>query len=183
MDPPAVQAGDRVLVTGPGAMGQLAAQVAQAQGGQVTLTGLPKDVERLAVAASLGITVTTELVEEGSFDVVLECSGSAPGATTAFHAARRGAKYVQIGIFGKDVTIPFDMVLLKELTVSSGFASTPNSWRHAMRLIDLELVALAPLITSVLPLSKFTEALLAAEDGAGLKTVVVPDRMKTGAVS
>lgn len=177
MDPPVVNAGDRVLVTGPGAMGQLAAQVAKAHGGQVTLTGLPKDAERLAVAAEMGIVVTTEPVDEGAFDVVLECSGSAPGAAAAFRAARRGARYVQIGIFGKDVTIPFDTILYKELTATSGFASTATSWHNAMRLIEQKLVTLGPLVTKIVPLSQFSEALHAAEIGEGLKTVVVPDRV------
>ncbi|MET9019202.1 alcohol dehydrogenase catalytic domain-containing protein [Actinopolymorpha sp. NPDC004070] len=174
MEPPVVSAGDKVFVTGPGAMGQLAAQVAKAQGGAVTLAGLPKDAERLAVAESLGINTTVGTAEESSFDVVLECSGSAPGAAAAFRAARRGAKYVQIGIFGRDVTLPFDQVLYKELTISSGFASTPPSWNHAITLIERRLVTLAPLVTRQVALADFREALVAAEEGVGLKTVVVP---------
>ena len=42
LDPPVVNPGDRVLVTGPGAMGQIAAQVARAQGGSVTVAGLER---------------------------------------------------------------------------------------------------------------------------------------------
>jgi len=174
MDPPVVNAGDRVFVTGPGAMGQLAAQVAKAHGGLVTLAGLPKDADRLAIAASLGIEVTTGTVDAGAFDVVLECSGSAPGAAAAFRAARRGACYVQVGIFGKEVTVPFDDILYKELTVTSGFASTPTSWRHAMALIEQKLVTLAPLVTKRVPLAQFSEALHAVEAGEGLKSVVIP---------
>lgn len=174
LDPPVVQPGDLVLVTGPGAMGQLAAQVAKASGGVVTLAGLPADAERLAVAAELGIGTTTETPVEDSFDVVIECSGSAPGAANALRAARRGARYVQVGIFGRDVTLPFDIVLYKELTVTSGFASTPTSWRAAMRLIEAGDVVLTPLITKQVPLSGFFDALDAAAHGEGLKTVVMP---------
>src|SRR5690606_29242795 len=125
LDPPVVQPGDRVLVTGPGAMGQLAAQVARACGGVVTLAGLASDEARLAVAAGLGIGIGTTIQQpaEEAFDVVIECSGSAPGAANALRAARRGGRYVQVGIFGRDVTVPFDAVLYKELTVTSGFAS------------------------------------------------------------
>jgi L-iditol 2-dehydrogenase len=175
MDPVVIGAGDRVYVTGPGAMGQLAAQVAQAHGGLVTLAGLPQDAARLEVAASLGIHVTTEPVDESSFDVVLECSGSAAGASAALRAARRGGRYVQIGIFGRDIAIPFDLVLYKELAVTSGFASTPASWRRAMSLIENRLVTLAPLVTKRVALSRFSEAFEAAASGEGLKTVVIPD--------
>ena len=174
MDPPILNAGDQVLVSGPGAMGQLAAQVAQAHGADVLLAGLPKDAERLAVAASLGIATTTEPVGADPFDVVLECSGSPVAAAAAFRAARRGGRYVQIGIFGKEITLPFDQVLYKELTVSSGFASTPTSWRHAMRLIEQRRVNLGPLVAQRIPLQDFATALRAAQAGDGLKTVVVP---------
>ncbi|MFC4223304.1 zinc-dependent alcohol dehydrogenase [Lysinibacter cavernae] len=174
LNPAAVQAGDRVLVTGPGAMGQVAAQVARALGGQVTLAGLPKDAERLAVAEGLGMLTTTERPDDSAFDVVIECSGSAPGAANALRAARRGGRYVQVGIFGNEVTLPFDLVLYKELTVSSGFASTAESWRAAMALLQQGLVNLEPLVTAQIPLAEFSEAFAMAMRGDGLKTVVVP---------
>lgn len=174
LDPPIVNAGDRVLVTGPGAMGQLAAQVAKAQGGTVVLAGLEKDAERLAVAASLGIGTTTSTPEADSYDVVIECSGSAPGAATALRAARRGASYVQVGIFGRDVAVPLDLVLYKELSVTSGFASTPASWRRAMALIEQRLVTLGPLVTRAVPIDEFRAAFDAAAAGEGIKTVVIP---------
>lgn len=174
LDPPLISAGDRVLVTGPGAMGQIAAQVARAQGGQVVLAGLEKDADRLAVASTLGIRTTAEAPEPESFDVVIECSGSGPGAAAALRAATRGGRYVQVGIFGKDVTLPFDLVLYKELRVSSGFASTAVSWRRAIDLIEQGLVTLGPLVTRRVPIANFSEAFDAAESGEGIKTVIIP---------
>jgi L-iditol 2-dehydrogenase len=174
LDPPLINAGDRVLVTGPGAMGQLAAQVARAQGGAVTLAGLEKDAERLAVADSLGFATTTGAPEGNAFDVVIECSGSAAGAAMALRAARRGGRYVQVGIFGKDVTLPLDQVLYKELVLTSGFASTPTSWRRAMALVREKLVNLAPLVTRRVPIDAWEEAFAAAAAGEGIKTVIHP---------
>ena len=58
-DPPLVAAGDRVLVTGPGPIGLLAAQVARAHGGMVTVVGLASDVTRLEAAAELGFATGT----------------------------------------------------------------------------------------------------------------------------
>ncbi|MCU1410812.1 MAG: Zn-dependent alcohol dehydrogenase [Rhodoglobus sp.] len=174
LDPAIVNPGDRVLVTGPGAMGQLAAQVALAQGGLVTLAGLEKDAARLAVAASLGIGTTTAVPDEDSYDVVIECSGSAPGAAAALRSAKRGGRYVQVGIFGRDVSLPFDLVLYKELVVSSGFASTATSWRRAIALIEQGLVTLGPLVTRTVPIEEFSSAFEAAAAGEGIKTVIVP---------
>ena len=174
LDPPIVNAGDKVLVIGPGAMGQLAAQVAKAQGADVTLVGLDKDAARMAIANALGIRTTTAEIAADAFDVVIECSGSAPGAAIAFRAARRGAHYVQVGIFGKDVSVPLDVVLYKELAITSGFASTPTSWRRAIALMEQGLVTLGPLITKMVPISSFHDAFAAAAIGEGLKTVIVP---------
>src|SRR5690606_35616733 len=97
-----------------------------------------------------------------------------PGAANALRAARRGGRYVQVGIFGRDVTVPFDAVLYKELTVTSGFASTPASWRAAIRMIESGDIVLTPLITQRVPLDDFFLALDAATRGGGLKTVIVP---------
>ncbi|MEO7125761.1 MAG: alcohol dehydrogenase catalytic domain-containing protein [Nakamurella sp.] len=174
LDPAVVGAGDLVLVTGPGAMGQLSAQVAKACGGVVTLAGLEQDGERLAVAEGLGISVTTGVPEPDAFDVVIECSGSAPGAATALQSARRGARYVQVGIFGRPVTIPLDAMLYNELRLTSGFASTPASWRRAMTLIATGAVALQPLVTSEVPIRNWREAFEAVQQGSGIKTVIVP---------
>ena len=174
LDPPVVNAGDRVLVTGPGAMGQLAAQVAKACGGEVTLAGLERDAQRLRTAAGLGIRTTTAEVPAEAFDVVIECSGSGPGARAAMLAARRGARYVQVGIFGRDVSLPFDTVLYKELVISSGFASTATSWRRAIALMEAGLVALGPLVTRQVPIADFADAFAAAAAGDGIKTVIIP---------
>lgn len=175
LDPAVISAGDRVLVTGPGTIGQLAAQVAAAEGGVVTIAGLPKDSARLAIASRLGLdTISTE-AEENSYDVVIECSGSAPAAAMALRAARRAGRYVQIGIFGKDVTLPIDLVLYKELTLTSGFASTPTSWRRAIALIEQHKIRLSPLVTARAEIKKWPEAFAAAAAGEGLKTVIIPE--------
>ncbi len=81
---------------------------------------------------------------------------------------------MQIGIFGKDVTLPLDQVLYKELVVTSGFASTPTSWRRAMALVREKLVDLAPLVTRRVPIEEWQEAFTAAANGEGIKTVIHP---------
>ena len=59
-----------------------------------------------------------------------------------------GGNYIQVGIFGKEISVPFDTILLKELVVSSGFASTSEAWFGAMNLIAQQKVSLTPLITN-----------------------------------
>ena len=80
-DPASVDAGDEVLVIGPGAIGLLAAQVARANGGRVHVRGTAHDEARLELARSLGFeTSTADRPFAGEApDVVVECSGAAPG--------------------------------------------------------------------------------------------------------
>jgi L-iditol 2-dehydrogenase len=178
-DPGVIDPGDRVLVVGPGTMGILTAQAAQAAGGDVLLAGLARDQERLAVAAALGMA--TYVVDDGAppsgrFDLVAECSGSAAGAQLAFeHVARRG-RYVQVGIFGSPVTVDLDAVLYGEITVTSGNASTPQSWRRAMRLLHQRRVALDPLVTEAAPLGEWERVFAAVRAGQGVKYVLDPRR-------
>jgi L-iditol 2-dehydrogenase len=181
-DPNAVAPGDQVLVTGAGPVGLLAAQVARAGGGEVLVTGLAGDTARLAAARALGFD-TAIAGDPKAFarfeprlgaDVVIECSGSADGATACLETARRGGRYVQIGVFGRPVTVPLDRVFEKELVVTSGSASTPRSWRRAVALIERRSVELEPLVSDVVPLTAWERAFADLRAGRALKVVFDP---------
>jgi L-iditol 2-dehydrogenase len=164
-----------ILVVGPGPIGLLAAQVARAQGGNVQLRGTPRDGARLALARELGFATTTTADElPDDIDVVVECSGHPAGIAAAFDAVRRGGRYVQIGLAGKRVEVPFDLVCFKELTVTGGNASTPASWECALALVEARTVALEPLVTEAVPLAEWQRAFAATRAGDGVKYVLVP---------
>jgi L-iditol 2-dehydrogenase len=176
LDPPIVSPGDHVLVAGPGPVGLLAAQVARASGGAVHVVGLVTDQERLDVARRLGFEVATAGSELQEMDVVVECSGSAGGATACLEGAARGARYVQVGVFGRDVTVPLDRIFEKELVLTSGFASTPRSWRRAMTLVESRRVELEPLVSEVAALSEWERVFDNLRRGRGIKVVFDPRR-------
>lgn len=174
LDPPRIQPGDNVLVTGPGTMGQLAAQVARAAGANVTLLGLETDRNRLGIASEIGLDTLIGDPPGDTYDVVIECSGNRSAAAAALRAAKRGGTYIQVGIFGQDICLPFDLVLLKELTISSGFASTPTSWIRAIELLRGGELSLHPLITKTVELKDFSEAFACVAEGNGVKTLIAP---------
>jgi L-iditol 2-dehydrogenase len=174
LDPSRVAPGDDVIVIGPGPIGLLAAQVARALGGHVEVRGLPADSVRLTAARDLGFEVSSERPAPESADVVIECSGSEGGAAAALAAVRRIGRYVQVGIFGRPVTLGLDAVLYKEVAVSSGFASTPRSWRRAVALLERGEIALTPLITRVSPLAEWEPAFADLRAGRALKIVFDP---------
>jgi L-iditol 2-dehydrogenase len=106
--------------------------------------------------------------------VVVECSGSEPGIAQALQVCRRGGRLVQIGLRGAEVTVPWDLICFHELTVTSGFASTPVSWRRAMRLLDAGEVVTEPLVSEVLSLDEWERAFSASRSGDVVKEVLVP---------
>jgi len=174
LDPDRVADGDDMLVIGPGPIGLLAAQVARASGGRVHVRGTPRDAARLEAARELGFE--TSSTEDGPVeaDVVIECSGSAAGMSFGLESTRRRGRYVQIGLAGKPVSVPLDLVCYRELTVSSGNASTPASWNRALRLIEAREVDLEPLLSEAVPLEEWHRAFAATRAGRGIKYVLVP---------
>jgi L-iditol 2-dehydrogenase len=173
LDPPAVAEGDAALVVGPGPVGLLAAQVAAACGGRVHVRGTARDERRLAAARALGFETSTE-GDAGLFDVVVECSGAAAGMAFAFESARRGGRYVQVGLAGRPVALPFDEVCYRELAVSGGNASTPASWGRALALVEERRVDLGALVTGAYPLADWERAFAATRAGEGIKLLLVP---------
>ena len=173
-DPLVVAPGDRVLVTGPGPVGLLAAQVAQSVGAAPVVIGLPTDTARLEVARKLNLEVALAGERVNQFDVAIECSGNAGAAAAALSSLRKGGTYVQVGIFGRDVSLPMDLFLLKEIAFRTGFASTPHSWRRAMSLIESKLVALEPLISAIVPLRNWKAVFSDLRGGRVMKYVFDP---------
>jgi len=175
LDPPVVAAGDAVLVVGPGPVGLLAAQVARAAGGIVHVRGIPRDGVRLELARALGFetSVDSESLDR-VFDVVVDCSGHQDGMTTCFEHAVRGGRYVQVGLAGKPVALSFDEVCFRELTITGGNASTPASWRRALRLIEDGAVDLQSLVSEVVPLVEWERAFAGTRSGKGIKFVLDP---------
>jgi L-iditol 2-dehydrogenase len=137
--------------------------------------GTPRDEARLAKARELGFE--TSLVGkplEREPGVTLECSGSAAGTAFALEATARRGRVVQVGLAGRPVEIPFDLVCYRELTVTSGNASTPQSWLRALELVEAQQVALEPLVSEVVLLPDWERAFAATREGAGIKFVLAP---------
>jgi L-iditol 2-dehydrogenase len=178
-DPSVASPGDSALVIGPGTIGLLTAQVLAAQGCQVLIVGTERDRRRLAVAAQLGFTTATSdqvdsLVPDCGVDVVAECSGSAAGVASGLHHVRKGGRFVLVGLCGKPIPVELDLFCLKEVTLSSGFASTPRSWQRAERLVRAGKVQLTPLLSERLPLTDWSDAFTRTAAGDGVKFVLVP---------
>lgn len=185
LDPTVVAPADRVIVTGAGPIGLLAAQVARTAGGRVTVMGTRADAGRLEVARKLGFDtgsvdsaddrerIAVEAAGRG-IDVAIECAGAESAVSWALTLPRPRGRFVQVGILSAAVTIPFGEILLRELTVTGAYASAPASWRRAMKLLEAGLIALEPIVTNVLPLRDWPIGLDHMARREGLKTVLDP---------
>ncbi len=181
-----ITAGDVVLVSGPGAIGLSAVQVAKAQGAKVIAAGTAKDVKRLELAQQLGADMTvdvtsTNLLEEVAgltnsygVDVVLECSGSEKAANDAVDAVKKQGQYTQIGLFGRPITLDVEKICFKEIRFTGSLASKWTSWKKALQLVAQEKVQLNPLVSDILPLTEWETAFKMFDEKKGLKLVLTP---------
>ncbi len=180
-------AGELVLVTGPGPMGLLAAQIALAEGGRVIITGTTADTERLSLAKELGVHAAVNIDNEDAIglarkwgdglgaDVVFECSGAPAAARMGLEAVRKGGKFMQVGLFGQPIEVNFDLVAMKELRVLGVFSSNWRGWNRGLKLAEQGKVRLSPLISHTFPLSDWLTAFKIAESKQGLKILLIPE--------
>ncbi|GAB3913895.1 sorbitol dehydrogenase [Microlunatus endophyticus] len=176
----AVEPGDRVLVTGAGPVGLLAADVARARGGWVAVSDT--NSYRLQVAHERGAQAVIDVTQgsprdqQGEFDVILECSGAAPAVLGAFDAAAPAARIVLIGMGAARLELPVGLIQARELRVTGVFRYA-NCYPAAISLAASGAIDLDALVTGRFGLDEVEDALTAAKrDPKTLKPVVYPNR-------
>lgn len=182
-----VQKGDLVLITGPGAIGLTALQIAKAAGATVAISGTAEDRQRLQLAEKLGadliIDVSAEDIGEkvGEFtsgkgvDIAIECAGNDRAVRSGIDALRKQGQYLQLGLLGRDMQLRFDTVAYKELKITGSISSRDVSWRRAIQLIQRKEVTPELLISDVLPLAEWDGAFEKHAGRKGLKILFKPE--------
>jgi L-iditol 2-dehydrogenase len=171
--------GVRVLVTGAGPIGNLAAQCARAFGAaEVVVTDV--DPGRLDVAARTGATRTIDVSRaepELEADVLLECSGNARALVAGIRALGPAGTAVCVGMGPQeDATIPLALVQRRELCLTGTFRYA-NTYPTAIALAAEGRVDLEAIMTGTYGL-RDTEAALRAgrDDPASIKPIVLPQQ-------
>ena len=169
-------AGQSVLITGGGTIGQLTALVARAFGAaKVVLSDIVPGPRQFALdcgadaaldALSVTFAAEAEALVPGGFDVVIEAAGSAQALAQGLPAARRGGTIVQVGTLPASVTLPLNMVMARELNLIGSFRFA-NVFRISIDLVASGRIDIKPLITSVFPLAEFQAAMDNALDKTG----------------
>jgi L-iditol 2-dehydrogenase/threonine 3-dehydrogenase len=141
-----VGAGDRVLVAGPGPIGLLTAQVADAQGANVVVAGVgPDTAYRLPLAEDLGFPAINieetdlaayreEFTDGIGYDVVFDTTGHPSGLPMAAEEVRKGGQIVLVGQAG-ETSMPTTPIVRAEVDIQCSYSAMFRDFDRAFRLM------------------------------------------------
>ena len=159
---------DRVLVVGDGKLGQLIAQTLALVGCRLFVAG--RHESKLELLRRRGIaTVAAGEVEEGSFDLSVECTGSPRGFELARSALRPRGTLVMKSTYAGRLDLDAAPVVVDELTI---LGSRCGPFAPAVELLASGAVDVAPLISHRLPIADGLEAFERATLPGTLKTLL-----------
>jgi L-iditol 2-dehydrogenase len=184
-----LRAGQTLAVIGSGAVGLMLVALARLRGARVVVAGrnpgrlrraLELGAERV-IDASSGGELARQLGEVGRDgqgpDVVIEAAGHAETGQAAIRAVRKGGLVNLFAGCPADARVELDAQRLHydEVTVTSTFHHTPQSYRAAHALIASGQVRGDAFITAEAPLTGLPDVLRRlAAGGDGLKTAILP---------
>jgi 6-hydroxycyclohex-1-ene-1-carbonyl-CoA dehydrogenase len=166
-------AGDVAIVVGSGGVGSFVVQIAKALGARVfacdiiqerlnliaqhgadqavNLTGLdPKELRKQVRAFAKGVPTLKYKI--------FECSGSAPGQTTAYGLLERGATMLQVGFTMNKIDVRLSNLMAFDATVHGTWGCPPEVYPGVLKLIEEGKVKLDPFVAYG-PMSKVNDYL------------------------
>lgn len=173
-----------VLITGAGPIGVMAAAIARHAGARnVVLTDV--NDYRLELGARMGATRTVNVGREDlwavasgelgmseGFDVGLEMSGSGAALNQLLGAMNHGGRVALLGIPASGVTIDWNDVIFKGLTLKGIYGREMfESWYKMAALVQSGL-DLTPLVTHHFPVSQFQQGFDAMRGGQSGKVIL-----------
>jgi L-iditol 2-dehydrogenase len=184
-----LQAGESVIITGPGPIGLISLAIGKAAGVKIIgVTGRSVDEGlRFEKAKELGADFTINVDQEDpvkkvlemtdglGVDILIETSGGGKAIYQAFEMVRRFGRVCAIGISGKEeIPIPYDRGIFKALRYDFCFSSSWTAWEKAIALISKGLLPAQKFITHKLPLEKWEEAFHLLENLQAAKVILIP---------
>ncbi len=171
--------GKKILIIGLGPTGLCAGAVAKVYGAK-EIVGVNNEPFRRSLAQKTGwfdrIIDKVPEKEEGSFDVVLEMSGSTSGVQLAFDAVRIAGTIIAFGIPKENISIDWGKYMInKELIIKSTFGRRIwDTWEETTNLLKSKRIDLKKIITHKFPLKEFEKAMEVMKSGHCGKVVLVP---------
>ena len=174
-----------VLITGPGTIGQLAAQMVKSTGAQVILAGTKKDAYRLEIAEHLGIdTVMSDQTDLMGYvekktkgelvDYAFECSGAGAAISGALSCLRKKGMLVQVGLTKDSLIVDYGLIPMKQIQIRGAFGHLNRDWIGVLKMVEKKQIDVKPLITHKYSLNNWQEAFAQAENLDCLKVLLHP---------
>src|SRR6266496_3374688 len=148
-----VRLGDVVLISGPGPMGLLCLKLLVAEGIK---------------------TIVAEETRGAGVDVAFECAGAGPSARNCLQALKPLGQYTQVGIFGREVSIEFDLIFYKQLRVAGSVAYSVATWERLLKILEQRAIRLDDLITHKMPLERWRDAFDLCLNKQAIKVLLSP---------
>jgi NADPH2:quinone reductase len=175
------QVGDSILIVGAGTMGLILLQLALHVGAS-RVAILDLNTQRLARAEKLGAHRTQTSMERLladeplGFDCVIDATGIPVAMEAAFTAVKRGGKFLIFGVAPSEARISLSPFRLynDEITILGSMAIL-FSFEAATNLISNGVMNTKALLTQMLPLEAFSDALDMVKRGEGVKTQIPPN--------
>jgi L-iditol 2-dehydrogenase len=180
------QAGDVVLLSGPGPIGLMCLKLLVVMGIHTIVAGLAVDAARLECARQIGAAWVVNVESQDVVEVVrqatggvganiaIEAAGSAASLRNCLEAVRPMGRITQAGIFGREIEIPLDSLFHKQLELHGSVGYTPRTWDRVMSIYAQGKLRLCDIISDVLPLSQWDQAFNICASKRGLKVLITP---------
>lgn len=187
VDTGGVRAGDRVLVLGPGNIGQGVALFARAAGAaQVVIAGRD-DAPRLECLRGLGFADTVDVGERtlgqalapylahGRFDVVIEATGVPAIVQQGLDVLRKRGVLVVVGIHPGPVSVNLTRLVRDHQQIRGSYRAPVATWPRVVRFLADNAALARQMISHRLPLEQAIEGLeLSRSRGASKVMIVQP---------
>lgn len=180
-----VNAGDTVVVSGPGVMGQLAAHVFKLVGAYVIVSGLPVDANKLELAQSLGadkVVASFQELQQAVYahnpegaDITCEAAGVVSSLKACMQVIRPLGTHLQLGMFGGEVLFRLDYMFDREVHYVPSNSTATTSWDITLKLLEEKKVTLKPFVSMQVPLENWRTAFEAVMQKKVYKAVLLPD--------
>jgi len=181
-----IHPGDVVVVIGPGPIGINCLQMAHIAGAaKLFMIGTPADEKRFRVAAQVcpRAVMLRGSSEESSAavmdatsglgaDVVVDAAGNSETLRLSLALVRRLGLITKIGWGPAPVGFSLDLLLTKAITLQGTYGHNRQAWDNVIRLLDSRILNLKPLISHVLPITRWREGYELVESRQAVKVIL-----------
>ena len=181
-----VRSGDRVLVLGPGNIGQGIALFARAAGAAEVVIAGKHDRARLECLAAMGFEHTVDAgdrplgealaphLAHGKFDVVIEATGAPSVIGPALEALRKRGVLAICGIHAQPASVDLTRLVREHQQIRGSYRAPVETWPKVLAFLREHAALARRMITHRLPLGRAIEGLELARTRVASKVVIVP---------